>query len=646
MRVPGIESSCDEAGMAPHDTGRGLLVNALHTQGPGLAASNRLQHTITQGSGEPGCTELNHVTQSRRSLPTSHRAEAVRRLYLGIGSVVPYTVLLPLALVIGLWRYSDHATLIYWFIPDASLAVWQYLLVRRYRQKPPEPEEAVRWGRMLTWPMLAGGIAWGIAGYLFYQPDNLAVQLILLGFIIGIPAGSIFATSWWPAMQYAFAYPALGLTAIGLLIHNYHQHLGLALGLLVFMLILHQIMRQAHAAAMESIALRFDNQDLIEQLRQEKCSAEQANLAKSRFLAAASHDLRQPLHALTLFVAALEERNRQPETQPLIAHIQSSASALESLFQTLLDISRIDAGIVEATPCHFNTRDVVGRLLDEFRPQAEAAGLKLHARIDDLTAHSDPNLVARILRNLISNAIRYTPEGEIQISCQHRPAGIVITVCDTGIGIALEQQARVFEEFVQVGNPERDRSKGLGLGLAIVRRLAGLLGTTVTLDSAPGQGACFQFQLPLGEKASVTPDIAHDNLSLSLNGLVVGVIDDEASVRTGLRLLLEGWGCRVIDAESGPELVARSRQTNVLPQVLLADYRLRQGTTGPEAIQSVRAAFDNDLPAALITGDTAPEILNEARASGHILLHKPVKPAKLRVLLRNLTHTDSLRPET
>jgi hypothetical protein len=227
------------------------------------------------------------------------QAEAVRQLYQGILNVVPFMPLVPLALVAGLWAYVDKADLLIWFVAALTMPACQYMLARRYRTRSPEPEDAARWARYVTWTFGVEGIVWGVAGIVFYVPDALPAQLILLGLIIGMPAGSVFPTSWWPASFYTVAYSEVGLTALGLAVRGNPGEIGMAVALAVYMVMLRQMMRQAHGMAMESIALRFENLDLVDQLRQEKHVAEQTNVAKSEFLAAASHDLRQPLHALT-----------------------------------------------------------------------------------------------------------------------------------------------------------------------------------------------------------------------------------------------------------------------------------------------------------------------------------------------------------
>jgi signal transduction histidine kinase/ActR/RegA family two-component response regulator len=570
------------------------------------------------------------------------QAEAAHQLFMGFIDVVKFMPLLPLALVLGLWAYVDRVELLVWLVAALTMPACQYALARRYRACRPAPEDAPRWARWVTWTSLVEGIVWGAAGILFYVPDALPPQLILIGLIIGMPAGSIFTTSWWPATFYTIAYSEVGLTALGLALRGTPGETAMAIVLAIYMVILYPIMRQAHSMAMDTLALRFENLDLVEQLRQEKQIAEQASIDKSKFLAAASHDLRQPVHALAMFTRVLEERTTEPFMRDLVGNVQHCVTSLESLLLTLLDISKLDAGIIETNRVHFPLTFLVERLRDEYAPQAKAKGLRMSTHGGELVANSDPAHVERILRNLIANAIRYTPAGEIAIECTAVDGNIEVEVRDTGIGIPEAQHDRVFQEFVQLGNPERDRCKGLGLGLSIVRRLAGLLGTRVDLRSTPGVGSSFRFALPAGDPEACVhtaemlvqppPDLPPSVLANAL----IAVIDDDAVVREGTRMLLENWGCGVVAAEDSASLLTALDKAGLKPDIVVADFRLREENTGLAAIRHVESHYGASIPGLIITGDTAPERLSEVHSSGYQLLHKPVQPAKLRVTLQSL----------
>lgn len=301
---------------------------------------------------------------------------------------------------------------------------------------------------------------------------------------------------------------------------------------------------------------------------------------------------------------------------------------------------------MEASPAHFKLRPLIERLAHEYAPQASARKVRLDWECADLVAYSDPALVERIMLNLLSNAIRYTDNGRIKIDVTPVRDSIAIGVTDTGVGIPYDKQEEVFHEFVQLQNPERDRTKGLGLGLAIVRRLANLLGCRVELRSRPGEGSRFIFEIPVGDEQALAQSPSQSRFALTnhLAGKTIIVIEDEAEVREGTRVLLEGWGCSVIAAEELAGALAQLEETGDYPDIVIADYRLREGVTGAEVIERLQAIYGASLPGLIITGDTAPERLQEAQASGYQLMHKPVQPAKLRTLLNKLL-TGPLQPD-
>jgi PAS domain S-box-containing protein len=368
-----------------------------------------------------------------------------------------------------------------------------------------------------------------------------------------------------------------------------------------------------------------------EQLKAAKEEAERANRAKSSFLAAASHDLRQPVQAMVLLVSALSARLRSHPTAAVVDKLRRALDALQTLLEGLLDISRLDAGVVEARPQPMPLGALLERLAGEYRMRAAAAGLELRAVYTSAWVNSDPALLERILRNLLENAIRYTPRGGVLMGCRRRGGDVLVQVADTGIGIPADQQERVFQEFVQMDNAARDRGKGLGLGLSIVRRLAGLLGHGLDLRSQPGRGSVFSLTLPRAEPLGM-PKGEVAALPADMHGLVL-VIDDEAIIRHGLEVLLSDWGCEVVTAGDGDEAVRWVHDHHRRPDVVLADYRLRQGATGVGAVAAVRTACNFPVPGIIITGDTDPDRIVEVTRSGHRIAHKPVVAEKLRELI-------------
>nr|MBX2885567.1 hybrid sensor histidine kinase/response regulator [Granulosicoccus sp.] len=367
---------------------------------------------------------------------------------------------------------------------------------------------------------------------------------------------------------------------------------------------------------------------VIEELR----SGRQEQKAKDSFLAAASHDLRQPLHALGLFVNALENKVRLPDGPIILDKIKQSTAALNSLFNSLLDISRLDAGVVEVSPQHFYVDKLFQSLTEEFGELAAERHLSFSVEHDSQIACTDYVLFGRILRNLIDNAVVHTREGEVSVTCKQKADVLIITVSDTGPGIPVEEHDSIFSEYYQLNNPERDRSKGLGLGLSIVHRLSDLLNIRVSLRSKPNEGTAFELHVPSGRAEFVESDATlPENVPIQVDfkGILVLVIDDEKDVRDGMELMLGQVNCSVISVESGEAAQQVIVEKELEPALIIADYRLREGKTGDEAIALVREELNADIPALIITGDTSPERVREASSSGMKLLHKPVSPAEL-----------------
>lgn len=371
-------------------------------------------------------------------------------------------------------------------------------------------------------------------------------------------------------------------------------------------------------------------------LAAKKDMAERANQAKSRFFAAASHDLRQPLHALSLFVAALKVRNQQVEAQILIDNIEASTAAMELLFNALLDISRLDAGVIEAHPEHFSLQKMLHDLEQQFSALAAEKQLRLRFRPCDFTLYSDPLLIERILANLITNAIRYTDDGGVLVACRCHDRSVRLSVIDTGRGIPSDQQKSVFQEFVQLHNPARDRTKGLGLGLAIVSRLGRLLGHRIDLRSWPDHGSAFSIEVPRGDARLVQATSPANAPGPIPADVLVLLVDDENAILRGMTELFDNWNIDLVTAHSTDEAEHWLDSLGRVPDVIVSDYRLPDDADGIEVITRLRKKFGHDIPAILVTGDTAPETILRISQAGFPLLHKPLRPAKLRALLTHL----------
>ncbi|HYG89576.1 MAG TPA: PAS domain S-box protein [Azospirillum sp.] len=379
-----------------------------------------------------------------------------------------------------------------------------------------------------------------------------------------------------------------------------------------------------------------DRRRIERELADAKETAEQANLAKSKFLAAASHDLRQPLQSLFLFAHVLRAQVGEGKARETLGALQKGLDAMKGLLDSLLDVSRLDAGSVTVDIRSVSVAELLDAIDTAYARIAANKGLSWTVESCTAVVHSDPTLLGQLLRNLIENAIRYTPHGAIRVACRKDGDTLHIEVHDTGVGIPSEHIDRIWEEFHQVGNPERDREKGLGLGLAIVRRLSELLEHPVTVCSEPGRGSVFTVAVPLdaddlqGEAAPPERTIQGHSGPARL----VVVVEDDSIVLAALEALLCAWGYDVLAVSSGAEAVERISGLGRTPDLIVSDYRLRAGEVGTEAIRRIRQTCGQAVPGVLLTGETAVTALRDAADEGLLVVHKPVRPAELDDALR------------
>jgi signal transduction histidine kinase/CheY-like chemotaxis protein len=377
----------------------------------------------------------------------------------------------------------------------------------------------------------------------------------------------------------------------------------------------------------------------IHALEQARNAAIRADQEKTRFLAIASHDLRQPVHALGLFAATLEKRLQGSAEEPLVRNLMRAIEGLGRSFNAMLDISRLDAGTIEPNIQHFPLRDVFRRLHMHYAGQAEGAGLALRFSPGGKWVSSDPQLLERILGNLIQNALKYTERGGVVVVARSTSTHTHVEVWDTGIGIRESDLPRIFEEFCQVGAVQRNRLQGLGIGLAIVKRLAQLLGYRLTVASRPGRGTMFRLGIPIGGLAEMEDvTAAADTLPMrAMQPRSVLVIDDEEPIRDGLRSLLQEWGYGAVTAASEADVARALDGLEAPPDLILSDLHLGHGPDGIAAIASARRRCGYEVPAILVTGDITHDEMRRATASGHMLLFKPLQPRKLFEVLRGMT---------
>lgn len=579
------------------------------------------------------------------------RAGAISREWVAsLFSFLPTTLAGNLAGVLVLsvlfWGKVASAALGGWWLAYLLLAGTRcWMLLRFPRSNLDDPAVLRRWLLLWNAGTLYAGALWGASAWIFYGHGSVADQVAVLVVIYSFCVGAIPVLSPQSRIYHGFVLLCLVPTVARVLWPLTLDGAVLATVLAVIFGITAFLARDYRMAVENLVRLKARADLLAGQLRTEKAAAEAArqeaevaNRAKTQFFAAASHDLRQPLHAMGLFAEALRQRSHDEQAIQLVSSINGAVDALEGLFSELLDIARIDTGGVQTVPEHFNAGEVFRRLRLHFEPSAFEKGLALRFRGGARNAFADPLLVERILRNLVANAIRYTDDGSVLVSCRKRGGRLLFQVWDTGVGIGESERERVFEEFYQV--PRRDavpaQRKGLGLGLAIVKRLAALIEAPVSLRSAPGRGTVFTFEVPCGQAPRPAPPVVHDPVPAGamLHGRRIAIVEDEPTVRSALEVLLRSWGAEVqaFDSMARFEAGELFRGGPHAPDLLIVDYRLESDRTGVEALHLLRARH-GAVPAIMVTGSTTLGLEAEAQALGFHLLIKPVVPAKLRAMI-------------
>lgn len=570
---------------------------------------------------------------SHASLEQQVAFERIQALYRNVPAAFVAAMTVSLYLVGTSWQHVAHGPALAWLTAMLLMQLPRFGAYFAYRRARAQINDSDRWARRYQLFIALSGCIWALSPFVFMKPgDPITHAMVMMG-MYGLGAGVVPGLAYLPAALRLFLLLVFLPLVLRLLLLGGAEYAVLAAATFLFMGVLMGFGRNTARTLETSIRVRFENQQLMEKLRREKEIAESASRAKSQFFAAASHDLRQPLHALGLYASALRG-SALPGQGEIVERMEQSVQSLESLFDELLDISKLDAGIVVPRLTHFTAAALLEQMQRQFSGQAQEKGLQLRLRDGGAVLHSDRTLLARILGNLVSNAVRYSSQGGVLVGCRRRGDHWLLEVWDTGCGIAPPEQGRVFEEFYQLHNPERDRRKGLGLGLATVARLSSLLKVPLTLHSRPGRGSVFRLQVASGDAAQVEspgPAAAVPDL---LAGRRIAVIDDELAIRDSMQRLLTQWRCEVMTASSADDLVAQ--QNPHMPELIIADHRLAGGANGIDAIERLQQVYGKSIPALLITGDTSPERMAQTQGSGWPVLLKPVRPVQLRAACSHL----------
>lgn len=561
------------------------------------------------------------------------QAVAIDQLYRQSKLMQLLTLLNSGFLVYLLWGVIDSEILLTWLAMLFLLALARSLLIYRYYRRPTH-EEDLRWGNYFTIGAVVGGVIWGSGGILLYAPDLIAYQMILFFLLSGMGAGSYVANSSYLSAFYAFFIPSMLPVIIRFLMEADRLHVALGVWGAAFFFAFLFFARNASQEQNESIRLRLHNQILVDELLLKHNAAEKANVSKTKFLAAASHDLRQPLFALGLYTEMLENESDINKTREIATLIKQSFVSLKGLLDALLDISKLDAGVVKVHKESFQLQDVFDRILVDYEPMAREKNLSLRIVPSSAAVYSDPTLVERILRNLVSNAINYTREGGVVVGFKRCDNHGQIRVYDTGIGIPKHELGNIFQEFHQLANPERNREKGIGLGLAIVQRLVVLLNENITVHSKPGKGTAIYISMQQSKRS--LPVTLNKDTPVIHAGANILIIEDDNEVCRSMQSFLEELGYIVLTADSEEEALRVLLREKTEPDLIISDYRLREEKNGVAAVEAVLGYLGKQLPVMIITGDTAPERLREANSHGYQLLHKPLAPQEFKRAVASL----------
>lgn len=562
--------------------------------------------------------------------------EQVKLLYEKNDTVLIGTLGISLTTLIVLWQPIGAIKMLAWFCLTLFITAGRVILGNRKKCANITAKNARWWANAFVVGAAANALSWSIVPVFFLLPEQPIYVLFVTCLYAGYISGSVASTSvYFPAFL-GFALPLTVLCSARVFMEPDPVYLAIGIMIWFYALASYSFAKKNNRSILEAIELKFENTDLLEELREQRDTAEQAVKAKNHFLAATSHDLRQPLHALGLFVEAMESEIGDHSSSTTLDKIRESTDALTKQLHGMLDLSTLDAGVVEYHPRHVALGPLFSRLTDDFRAEALRKRLVLEIEEAESIVFCDENALERILRNLLSNAINNTDTGIVSITvARSAHESITIKVSDTGSGIPAEQFENIYVEYHQLRNPGRDRRQGLGLGLAIVKRLCALGALNLDLESSVGKGTIFSLTVPEGDLQQISHYSSPVNLN-KLDGARIVVIDDDKDVVTSTTNMLQRWGCDAVGALHVEDALSRLQEENAIPDIVILDFRLAGGFTGLEAIDLFKDKFAEQLRYLVITGETMPSELKALNEASIPILHKPVRPAELRNTLNYL----------
>ncbi len=570
---------------------------------------------------DPPQVEARILREQAQSLLDGNLSQPLSGFLVALGYWLSFYYQMPPASqgAILLWAALMHLT-----------QVWRFVGTWRYKRTPAAQRDMDAAVHRLCKHQALSGAVWGLSPWLFFPIGNLPLTALMMLLLLALSSIGVVALSAYRRAMISFTAPIFVGLASALFWQGDWLHAVLGVGSLVYghSNLIYGL--QQNRLLSDSLRARYENEELAKNLAQQVHMVEQASLEKTRFFASASHDLRQPLHSLGLFGSAIHARLKGSADEALASNLMHCVDALETSFSAMLDVSKLDAGVVEVNAKPVGLAQVFRKLQSTYGRQAEAQGLALRFKPAGKWVHADAALLERLLGNLIHNALKFTAQGGVTVLARSQGAHTSIEVWDTGRGMAATEFTRIFDEFYQVGNQERDRAKGLGMGLAIVRRLGDLMQAPLHVHSRIGKGSVFKLAMPsapgqLDAPASEHPQALNSGVFRALTGLNVLVVDDEAPVRASTAAALKLYGLQVEVADGLAQ--AREVATRLGPQLdaVITDYRLCNGKDGIDIVADLCVLLNRSLPSLLITGDTAPDRVRLAQQSGLRVLYKPVK---------------------
>lgn len=533
---------------------------------------------------------------------------------------------------IVIWFSFPATQVIGWVVVGYVCVAPRRIIIKRVKSSLLPDDSRFGLEVVIALALFVSALHWGAAAWMFLDINNVQDFALMCGAILGVIASALAIYSTRPLICCIFTFTVFLIVAAKL---AWVGSWGLAVMCLVVLPPYAILSRTLGRRIEKSITQDFRNAELLEEVREARDASEKANLEKSLFMTATSHDLRQPLHAQSMYLQILSSRAQGTEFKEIVDKMMISNDSLIALFNSLLEVSQLDAGTIEVRASHHSLLDIGSLIVEEFNEAANNKGLTLELIGSESIVYSDPVLLTRILRNLVSNAIKFTSRGRITLKMEKRDSHVHVSVCDTGVGIPKSEQSTIFNEYTQLGNRSRDRSKGIGLGLALVRRMCELLEHEITVESKLGEGSCFRFVVPVGDTANMV-HLTQENFSSDIQHLDIMIIDDEQPILDAMNRLFLDWSCTPSTFTTLQDARMAVIESEYRPDLIISDYRLDEKFNGIDAIAQLRELLSEDTPAMIITGDTDPRLLEKIQNEDFYLLHKPVNVAKMRKVIGSL----------